>query len=184
MQEILWKNLVYYDETSPSKLRRLVNVYAGNKKQILKCKAGDVVGCKSIKYWLTKYKSKTVMVHKIIYEIFYNEKLKEDEYIDHINGDSFDNSIDNLRKVTRQQNYQNCKKRKDNSSGQTGVSYVEHGSRHGFVAYWQEDFKRRSKTFNFKDYGDKAFELACAYRNDKIKMLNSSGQDYTERHGK
>ena len=41
--------------------------------------------------------------------------------IDHINHDESDNRWENLREVTHQENTLNCSKRKDNTSGITGV---------------------------------------------------------------
>lgn len=46
--------------------------------------------------------------------------------IDHIDGNRQNNSIENLRNVTKAENARNQKRRKDNSSGFTGV-------------YWRED---------------------------------------------
>jgi len=45
------------------------------------------------------------------------------EYIDHISGVRDDNRLCNLRSVTHSANMRNTKKREDNSSGVTGVSY-------------------------------------------------------------
>jgi hypothetical protein len=45
--------------------------------------------------------------------------------VDHINGDSCDNRLVNLREVNHQQNMRNAKRRSDNSSGATGVYYIK-----------------------------------------------------------
>ncbi len=59
---------------------------------------------------------------------FYNHRLTFyichgylPKFIDHIDGDLSDNSIENLRKVTHQQNMQNKKSRKGSSSKYLGV---------------------------------------------------------------
>lgn len=45
------------------------------------------------------------------------------EYIDHVNNNPLDNSIDNLRIVSQKQNGMNSKKRKDNKTGCKGVIF-------------------------------------------------------------
>lgn len=45
--------------------------------------------------------------------------------IDHINGDTSDNRIDNLRDVSALHNMRNVKRRVDNQSGYTGVHFIE-----------------------------------------------------------
>lgn len=46
-----------------------------------------------------------------------------ERFLDHIDGDKTNNRILNLREVDGFQNQRNCPKRKDNSSGVTGVSF-------------------------------------------------------------
>lgn len=43
--------------------------------------------------------------------------------IDHENGNGLDNRLENLREVTHQQNMQNCKLKKNNTSGVNGVYF-------------------------------------------------------------
>lgn len=64
----------------------------------------------------------THKVHRLIWEYKYGP-IPEGMQIDHINGVRNDNRIGNLRLATRLQNSQNRKKRTDNSSGATGVTY-------------------------------------------------------------
>ena len=66
--------------------------------------------------------------------------------IDHINGNSIDNRIQNLREVTAQQNQRNCHRRSDNKSGVTGVSRAPRGR--GWVAKIRVDgIQRHLGTF-------------------------------------
>jgi hypothetical protein len=62
--------------------------------------------------------SKTYLVHRIIYFMFYNKFPK---YVDHIDGDRLNNDIKNLREATNAQNNWNTGIRKNNTSGIKGV---------------------------------------------------------------
>jgi hypothetical protein len=56
--------------------------------------------------------------HQAIWAMIYGYWPTE---IDHINGNGLDNRLKNLREVTHQENGKNTKRRKNNSSGVTGV---------------------------------------------------------------
>jgi hypothetical protein len=60
------------------------------------------------------------MVHRVLFEK-YHGKILEDRFVDHIDRVITDNSIDNLRLVSREQNNQNISLRKDNSSGSKNI---------------------------------------------------------------
>ena len=81
---------------------------------------GSVAGTKSHRYWQTCIDYKIYRNHKLIW-IHHNDT--NPEAIDHINGDTFDNRIENLRGCTNSQNQFNRKKNKNNISGIKGVSW-------------------------------------------------------------
>ena len=74
-------------------------------------------------YKQVKINGKMVLVHRIIYYVYYGTFP---EQIDHIDRDRLNNSIANLRSATNMTNQHNVKIRKDNSSGFVGV-HARHG---------------------------------------------------------
>ena len=60
-------------------------------------------------------------LHKLAWYFEYG--IYPREQIDHIDQDTYNNSIINLRLVTPRENSKNKPKRRDNTSGITGVSY-------------------------------------------------------------
>jgi len=63
------------------------------------------------------------MAHRLAWAFTHGEFPKEDEQIDHINGDATDNRIDNLRLVSMQENNRNKGLGRNNKTGITGVSW-------------------------------------------------------------
>ena len=83
---------------------------------------GDFVGSvNNHGYLQTKIDYKSYKVHRLIWCYVYGEIPSD--HIDHINHDRCDNRIENLRLVTRIKQSQNVSRRKDNVSGQVGVSW-------------------------------------------------------------
>lgn len=84
-------------------------------------KIGDKAGtfCNN-GYYYTSIHSKQYLNHRIIF-LMVNKYLPQ--YIDHINGISTDNRIENLRPATATQNSHNLKMSKYNTSGYKGVSW-------------------------------------------------------------
>ena len=103
--------------------------------------------------------------------------------IDHIDGNPWNNDINNLRLVTQKVNCQNRKKRATNSSGYTGVCWINDG------AYAKAEIQTKQgnniqKTFSVKKNGLlPAFLLACQWRREMLINLNTEGENYSENHG-
>ena len=79
--------------------------------------AGYVTKCG---YSKIKIKGKLYFAHRLAWFYVYGSFPKG--HIDHINHNTLDNRIDNLRDVSRRENMSNTLRRKDNKSGFTGVT--------------------------------------------------------------
>jgi len=114
-------------------------------------------------YVAAKIDNKTIKLHRYILDVYDRSII-----VDHDNRDTFDNTRENLNKVTSKENNLNTKMRSTNTSGRTGVYYhKEQGTR---AAKWvgqyvDIDGKKHSKSFSVKKYGnDEAFKLAEEFR--------------------
>ena len=66
------------------------------------------------------FKKKEYKAHRIIWT-FLNGEIPEGIIVDHIDGNPFNNSIDNLKIKTQPDNRLNSRKHSNNTSGETGV---------------------------------------------------------------
>lgn len=87
------------------------------KGRILK---DTIAGTKSHHYYQICIDYKIYRTHRLVW-IYHNGNT--DQIIDHINNDSFDNRIENLRVCTLSQNLCNSKIFKNNTSGIKGVNW-------------------------------------------------------------
>lgn len=178
LKDIKWEDYFYYDPESYTFLKWKVD-RVGNKVKDKpagwKTKSG---------YYEVKIHRRIVKVHRIIYELFYGA-IEKDYYIDHIDQNKTNNAINNLRSVERNINLRNMPKRKDNTSGVTGVCYfINTKSKTPYwMAYWSDSNGKKSKYFSVKKYGDSAFDMAVEFRKNRILELNSMGFGYSEGHG-
>lgn len=173
-----------YDSNSPSGVVRSSPWKTGLNNQITMGEVGSAVGRFDNRYWRTTIGGSSYMVHKIILGLF-GVDIPPDCEVDHINGDSYDNTFENLRVVSRSVNNRNRKKPTTNKTGHTGVS-VRVDNKRGVTNYqvcWR-DFvlgKQRSKVFPMTDKG---FDDAIWYRHIMIMQQNASGAGYSDNHGK
>lgn len=172
-----------YDETSPSCLRWRVDRYSGKNKCKLEVKAGDIAGTLSnlgyYRVWAPScegVKRRQIMVHRVIWQML-KGSIEKATMIDHINRDSKDNRINNLRITNSSLNNQNRKKKSTNKSGFTGVYFTSKDSP-CWVAQWMENGVKVSKRFTVKRFGGEAKQMAIDYRKMMIDELNSKGAVY------
>lgn len=175
--------LFYYDETSPTCLRWKIS-------SSRKIRAGDQAGSlqfrpdKTTRRGVTVgYNGKYTCVHRIIWELFHGP-IPDACVIDHLNGNPWDNRIENLACKTQTYNQRNRKIPKNNTSGIHGITIYE--SENILTVKVSVRFGkgvRFSKSFSVRKYGmENALKLAQDWRELKIRELNSLGGQFTDRH--
>lgn len=95
---------------------------------------------------------------------------------DHINRDTFDNRLQNLRETTHKENNNNRgSNKKYDSNHIIGVRYVQRDN--AWQARIKQDGKEYSKQFSVKKFGENgAKELAIKARNEFISEFNSNNK--------
>lgn len=108
--------------------------------------AGSVAGNRDGRYESVKVKGKLYLSHRLAWLLCYGRWPKK--CLDHINGDQFDNRINNLREATLTENQQNAKLRVDNKTGVTGVYW------HKQCKQWQASIRVNNKLIYLGIYQD------------------------------
>ena len=181
---------VYYSSDSPSGLRwKDDRCWVGGMgcNRIIRRK-DKIAGSKCKNYWIISL-GKNYYAHRVIYCLLFGLDYFDKTFeIDHIDGDCYNNSEENLRVVIKEINLQNKRKYRNNTSGENGIIYrtKKRGLYHYWAAvYYDTNGVKREKAFNIEIYGsDIAKQLAVEWRNNKINELNLEGMNYTTRHGK
>jgi hypothetical protein len=108
------KSILHYDQET--------GLFTWLINKAKRTKIGDIAGTEKRGYQSIKINYQTYYAHRLAWLYVYGELPKN--MIDHINGNTSDNRIENLRDVTNIINQQNQKKaRKDNESGFLGVNW-------------------------------------------------------------
>ena len=121
-------------------------------------KAGEESGFlhKSSGYRAVKVNGSRFSTHRIIFSMHHGWCP---DFVDHVNGNPLDNSIENLRPATRSQNMYNRKLNANNTSGVKGVYWC--APKKAWVAQIAVNAKRRSLgTFKTKELATEFLELA------------------------
>ena len=139
-------------------------------------------------YYMVTVFNQTFFVHRIVY-LLKHGSVSLDKDVDHIDGNSLNNSTDNLVEKTAAKNARNRRK-KSNKELSTGV-YIESSiSKSGEVlrrvrAHYSYNDKVYGKSWAIGRWGEEnAIKLAMEWRTAHIERLNEENFGYTERHGK
>jgi len=174
----LVNELFYYDETSPSCLRRI--------------RTSKVAGGLEPKgYYVVRVGNSAYKVHRVIM-VLNGAHLTEDCQVDHIDGNTRNNKLSNLRVSNYKGNARNHRMQSNNPYGIVGVKFDEtpRGTHPRFSAHWTETALDGSKKYKTKHFSINklgimvAFRDAVVHRQKMIEQLNAQGAGYTDRHGK
>ncbi len=126
-----------------------------------KVKINTVAGClhKKTNYYYICLDLKKYKLHRLAWFYMYGEWPS---VIDHIDGNSLNNKISNLRKCTFQQNMLNQKLRKDNTTGVKGIRFCKHGKWRVLIT--ENNIKHHV------GYFDDFFEACCAAYSNRIRL--------------
>ncbi len=125
------KSLLHYDADT-GMFTRLTTT--NNKHRI-----GDIAGSLDAGYIRLKLNGKTYRAHRLAWLYVYG--YEPINLIDHIDRDTANNRIANLREATSAENQQNRNKQNNNTSGFTGVHLEKRSGK--YVSYIKINYKRK-----------------------------------------
>lgn len=100
-----------------------------NINQRQRCYNDSVAGYIKEGYIVLTYKGKKYLAHRLAYAFMTGEFPPEGYEVDHIDGNTTNNTWSNLRLATHSQNMHNSKLRANNSSGYKGVTWHKHANK-------------------------------------------------------
>lgn len=109
-------------------------------------------------YWVLCYQYKGYLMHRIIFLMFNGYLPKS---LDHIDGDSLNNRIENLRPCNNSQNQHNRRKQRNNTSGFKGVSWNKKDQRWAAFIVLQSK-KHHLGYFSSAEEAHEEYKLAAA----------------------
>lgn len=169
----------YIDPKSPSGLRNKIIGYRNHSEK--DAPSGSQVTVQGQIRFKVCVAGIVYYSHRVVYAMVHGPLLGK-EVVDHLDGDTTNNSVENLRLVGMDLNMKNQTKYKNNKSGITGV-YLKGGDR--WCAHWMDvnKGKKVSKSFSISVYGGRAKELAIQTRERMLQDKSVVGAGYTSRHG-
>lgn len=116
-ESLIWKSRTPDSFSTEKEFKRWESGYAGKI-------AGCVFKAKSSKtsYWQIHLNRKRHFAHNIVWSLNFGE-IPIGMIVDHIDGDGLNNSVENLRLVSSEENAKNKPKHSNNTSGTPGVTF-------------------------------------------------------------
>ena len=103
--------------------------------------------------------------HRILYEVFHNKTIAKGLQVDHVNKNSRDNRLTNLRLLSKNQNMQNRRSKKNAKSKYKGVTFNKESQRKPWKA--RINYNKRQKYLGSFETELQAFG---AYKKEAIKL--------------
>lgn len=168
-------NFIEYDETCPSCFRWTAklgkNAPAGKP-------AGSFYGQKLNKYWRIGYNKKAYGAHRVVW-VLHNGEIPKGMVVDHIDGNTQNNKISNLRVVDYTDSNRNKGKDRRNKTGFTGINFDVVNK--GKTTLCTAQLGNRKKSWSVQKYGLlPAMKFAILWRKEEISRVDLG---YTDRHG-
>lgn len=180
------------DSESPSGVAWKKTCYSGKNQTKPMKFAGSPAGAKEYGRkgeplaWRLTIQGNRMQAHRVIWILHYGS-IEAGLVIDHIDGNPFNNKIENLAKKTTRANNQNLKLSVLNKTGVCGVFLEkDKGVPVAYTATWSNvDGVGCRKRFYFSKHKDEqsAFEAAKEFRENVLSELVASGMQYSDRHG-
>ena len=189
---IKYEELLYYSEDSKTGLRWKVDRSTPNGGVIkrIDTDAGCFVrGKKQEKKCINiNFNGSVRKVHRIIWELLV-EPIPAGMVIDHLDGNPWNNKIENLFCKTQKQNCQNAVRDTMSNTGIKGVRLtLMNGGNNAYIEArvylgGDDDKSYQSARFSLDEFRYKAaLEKAIEWRNAKLQEANGQGERYTDRH--
>lgn len=142
-----------------------------NSRALKDEEAGTLMKVRDRKYRTIRMNKVRYLTHRIIWTMF-NGAIPKDYEIDHKDGNTLNNNIDNLRCVTPSINRRNMRRISTNTSGYGGVSWDKR-----FNKWLVTSYNLEGKQVMLGRYKDKE---------EAIRVIEEFKKDngYTNRHGK
>lgn len=190
-----WNSLFYYDETSPSGLRRACDVYTGRAMHIKIVTKDSIAGSVDKtkhgvpKAWYVFVNGKRYLVHRIIWTLHYGS-IDPNLIVNHKDCDPLNNKISNLELTTLKGNarrriyHKTIQVKSNNSTGLHGITVriVWNGSRTRQLYYIIAAVSKHTKSFRFDPSNEQtklnAIDQAKLWREEIIKQLSSNENSY------
>jgi hypothetical protein len=152
------------------------NLYRRNNSGCVKAgtKAGWETVCNGKKYIKLNIRHQTYYLHRIIYLMKHGVDAK---CIDHIDGDSLNNNVENLREATQSQNVANSQKRKTNTSGFKGVTYRKDTKKWGSAVMVNGKHISLGSYLTKEDASDAYVKGSIRYFGEFAESANNRSQD-------